>query len=207
MPVVLWADLPNAVIVSKNSPIRSLPELIEAAQARPGALTFASSGNGTTLHLSGELLKAMAGLDILHIPFRGGDDSVNQLLAGRIDVAFNNLPTALPLIRGGQLRALAVTAGAQLDPARGADSRRAQPAGLCRRVLVRLAGAVAHAGSGGPAAERGGERGARGARDAQADRECRRPAARRHREEIATFIRAENVKWAEVIRRSGARVD
>lgn len=109
LPVVLFADLPNVLVVRADSPWRSLADMLAAARARPGALTYASSGSGSSLHLSGEMLKADAEVDILHVPFRGGSDVANQIMGGRVDIGVNNLPSVIPLLRGGQLRALAVT--------------------------------------------------------------------------------------------------
>jgi tripartite-type tricarboxylate transporter receptor subunit TctC len=182
--------------------------LIETARARPGDLTYASAGSGTTLHLSGELLKSMAGIDMLHIPFRGGNDSVNQLLGGRVDVAFNNLPTAIGLIRSGELRALAVT-GAERSPAlpdvptvaeQGLPGYEATswfglqvplrtPAAVIERLNTAVNAALADPATRDRielvgARPRGGS-----------------PA------EFAEFIRMESVKWAEVVRRSGAKLD
>ncbi|WP_135466518.1 Bug family tripartite tricarboxylate transporter substrate binding protein [Crenalkalicoccus roseus] len=206
-PVALWADLPNVIVVAHHSPIRSLAGLIEAARARPGELSYASAGSGTTLHLSGELLKAMAGVDLLHVPFRGGNDSMNQVLGGRVDLAFNNLPTAIGLIRSGELRALAVT-GAERSPALPEVPTVAEllpgyeatswfglqvPAGTPAPIVARL-NAVVNAALAEPATvERITMAGARPRGGTP--------------EEYAAFIRAETAKWAEVVRRSGARLD
>jgi tripartite-type tricarboxylate transporter receptor subunit TctC len=208
LPVVLWADLPNVIAVAQSSPFRSLPQLIEAARARPGALSYASSGSGTTLHLSGELLKAMAGIDILHVPFRGGNDSVNQVLGGRVDLAFNNLPTAIGLIRSGELRGLAVT-GAQRSPSLPEVPTVAEH-GLPGYEATSWFGLQVPARTPGAVIER---------LNAAVNTILADPATRERieglgarprggtPEEFADFIRAESLKWAEVIRRAGARVD
>lgn len=109
LPIALFADLPNIVVVSKRSPYQSLAELLAAAKREPGKLTFATSGIGSSLHLSGEYLKAMAGVDMLHVPFRGGADTANEVIAGRVDFGVNNLPSAIELVRAGEMRGLAVT--------------------------------------------------------------------------------------------------
>jgi tripartite-type tricarboxylate transporter receptor subunit TctC len=106
-PVTLICTYPNVMTVPNSSPAKSVQEFI--AYAKANKLTFASSGNGTSVHLSGELFKRMAGIEMTHVPYRGGGPAVNDLIPGRVDVMFNTIGTALPLVRGGQLRGLAVT--------------------------------------------------------------------------------------------------
>jgi len=108
-PVSLICDYPNVMAVPVSSPAHSVTEFIAYAKANPGKVTFASSGHGTSVHLSGELFKRMAGIDILHVPYRGAGPALNDLLPGRVDVMFNNIGAVLPLIQGGKLRGLAVT--------------------------------------------------------------------------------------------------
>ena len=108
-PVTLICDYPNIMAVPISSPAKSVKEFIDYANANKGKVTFASSGNGTSVHLSGELFKRMAGIEMTHIPYRGAGPALNDLLPGRVDVMFNNTGAVLPLIQSGQLRALAVT--------------------------------------------------------------------------------------------------
>lgn len=108
----LW-QLPNLLFVRPDVPARSVPELIALCRGDPGHYSFASSGAGTTLHLAGEMFKHMAGVDILHVPYRGGAHAYNDLLGGRIDMIFGNIPEALRLSREGQVRPLAVTGAAR----------------------------------------------------------------------------------------------
>jgi tripartite-type tricarboxylate transporter receptor subunit TctC len=110
----LW-QLPNLLVVNNDVPARTVPELIALIRANPGHYTFASSGSGTTVHLSGEMLKTMAGLDMLHVPYRGGAPAHIDLLAGRVHMIFDNIPQALAEAREGKVRAIAVT-GAQRSP-------------------------------------------------------------------------------------------
>ncbi|MCC6532581.1 MAG: tripartite tricarboxylate transporter substrate binding protein [Burkholderiales bacterium] len=107
--VTLVATVPNVLVVHPSVPARSVKELIALARARPGKLNFASAGNGTSQHLSGELFKSMAGVDMVHVPYKGTAPALTDLLAGQIELAFDNMPALLPHIRSGRLRALAVT--------------------------------------------------------------------------------------------------
>ena len=108
-------QLPNLLVVNNEVPARSVPELIALLRANPGRYAYASSGAGTTVHLSGEMFKAMAGLEILHVPYRGGAPAHIDLLGGRVHMIFDNIPQALQLAREGRVRALAVTS-AQRNP-------------------------------------------------------------------------------------------
>jgi tripartite-type tricarboxylate transporter receptor subunit TctC len=107
--VSLVCDYPNVMAVPMSSMARSVSAFIANAKANPGKVTFASSGHGTSVHLSGELFKRMTGIDILHVPYRGAGPALNDLLPGRVDVMFNNIGAVLPLIQGEKLRGLAVT--------------------------------------------------------------------------------------------------
>jgi tripartite-type tricarboxylate transporter receptor subunit TctC len=108
-PVVLLCDYPNIMAVPITSSAHSVADFIAHAKANPGKVTFASSGHGTSVHLSGELFKRMAGIEMMHVPYRGAGPALNDLLPGRVDVMFNNIGAVLPLIRSGKLRGLAVT--------------------------------------------------------------------------------------------------
>src|SRR6266545_2802453 len=108
-PVSLICDYPNVMAVPISSPARSVADFIAYATTNKGRVTFASSGHGTSVHLSGELFKRMAGIEMMHVPYRGAGPALNDLLPGRVDVMFNNIGSVLPLIQGGKLRGLAVT--------------------------------------------------------------------------------------------------
>jgi tripartite-type tricarboxylate transporter receptor subunit TctC len=110
----LW-QLPNLLIVNNDLPAHSVPELIALLRANPGKYTYASSGSGTTVHLSGEMFKHLAGLDILHVPYRGGAPAHIDLIGGRVHMIFDNIPQGLAEAKAGQVRALAVT-GAERSP-------------------------------------------------------------------------------------------
>jgi tripartite-type tricarboxylate transporter receptor subunit TctC len=108
-PISFLASTPNVLVVNKRLGVRSLPELIELARAKPNELTFGSSGVGTSLHMSGELLKEMTGIQMRHIPYKGRAQSLPDLISGRISMLFDNLSSSLPLIKAGEIQALAVT--------------------------------------------------------------------------------------------------
>lgn len=107
--LTLLGNAPNLAVVRADSPIKSIPDLIAAARAKPGQLSYGHSGNGTSAHLAAELFKAMAKVDIVSVPYKGGVPALNDVLGGHIPLGFNNLPESLAMIRSGTLRALAVT--------------------------------------------------------------------------------------------------
>ena len=108
-PVTMLITQPNLMCVPNSSPAKSVKEFIDYCNQNKGKVTFASSGNGTTLHLSGELFKRMAKVEMTHIPYRGGAPAINDLIPGRVDVIFDNMPSILSHVKGGSLRGLAVT--------------------------------------------------------------------------------------------------
>jgi tripartite-type tricarboxylate transporter receptor subunit TctC len=108
-PVAPMASTMNLLVVHPSVKANTVKELIALAKASPGKMTFASSGNGGTIHLSGELFKMMAEVDILHVPYRGSSPAMIDMVGGRTNMMFDNLPSALPHVQAGKLRALAVT--------------------------------------------------------------------------------------------------
>jgi tripartite-type tricarboxylate transporter receptor subunit TctC len=108
-PVALTTRLPDIIVVNPDFPAKTVPEFIAYAKANPGKVAMASAGNGTSGHMAGELFKMMAGVDLLHVPYRGGPPAVTDLLAGRVQVLFDVITNSLELIRSGKLHALAVT--------------------------------------------------------------------------------------------------
>jgi len=108
-PISFLASTPNVLIVNKQLGVSNIHELIELAKAKPNQLTFGSSGVGTSLHMSGELFKEMAGINIRHIPYKGRAQSLPDLVSGRITMLFDNLSSSLPLIKAGEVQALGVT--------------------------------------------------------------------------------------------------
>jgi len=110
VPVASFMRVPNVMEVTLSLPVKTVPEFIAYAKANPGKISFASSGVGSSIHMSGELFKAMAKIDMLHVPYRGiAAGGLSDLITGVVHVAFDNLPSSIELIRGGKVRALAVT--------------------------------------------------------------------------------------------------
>lgn len=114
-PVTLLASTPNMLVVNNNVPAKNLKEFIDLGK-KEGKMTFASSGSGTSIHVSGELFKTMTGIDMQHIPYKGRASAIPDLLGGRVTMMFDNMPSSLPLVREGKLRALGVTS-AKRSPA------------------------------------------------------------------------------------------
>ena len=109
IPITMFAASPLVLVVSGDSPIKTVKDLIDAAKAKPGVLNYASVGPGSPAHLTFELLKKRTGVDLLHVPFKGTNESLPALFAGDIQATFDTLPSLLPHIQAGRLRALAVT--------------------------------------------------------------------------------------------------
>ena len=109
VPITLAAGVPNVMVINPKLPVNTVAEFIAYAKARPGQLNMASSGNGTSIHLSGELFKTVTGVYMVHFPYRGSAPAITDLIAGNMNVMFDNLPSALPHIKSGRLKALAVT--------------------------------------------------------------------------------------------------
>ncbi len=108
-PVVLVATFPNMLVVHPDVPARNVAELVRLLKEKSGAFNFGSTGNGGSVHLAGELFKMATGTNMVHSPFKGSGPALGELLAGRVQIAFDNIPAVLPHVRSGKLRALAVT--------------------------------------------------------------------------------------------------
>lgn len=109
MPVAGITRVPNVMEVNPNFPAKTVQEFIDYGKANPGKINFASSGNGTSVHMSGEMFMAMTGIKMTHVPYKGAGPALIDLIAGTVDVLFDNLPSSIEHIRGGKLRAIAVT--------------------------------------------------------------------------------------------------
>jgi tripartite-type tricarboxylate transporter receptor subunit TctC len=115
VPVAGIMRLTNIMVVPPSLPVRTVAEFIDYAKAHPGELSFASSGNGTSVHMSAELFKTMTGINIVHVPYRGSSAVAPDLMTGKVHVMFDNLPGAIEFVRAGQLRALGVTTATRSD--------------------------------------------------------------------------------------------
>jgi tripartite-type tricarboxylate transporter receptor subunit TctC len=115
VPVAGIIRFPNVVVVNPSLPIKTIPELIAYAKANPGRLNMASSGNGSTIHMSGELFKMLTGINMVHVPYRGAAPAITDLIAGQVHVMFDNVPTSAEHIKAGKLRGLAVTSTARSE--------------------------------------------------------------------------------------------
>ncbi|GAB3661623.1 Bug family tripartite tricarboxylate transporter substrate binding protein [Ramlibacter alkalitolerans] len=115
-PVAGIIRVPNVMTVTKNFPAKTVAEFIDYAKKNPGKVNMASSGSGTSVHLSGEMFKFMTGVDMKHVPYKGAGPAITDLIGGQVDVLFDNMPSIIGHIRGGSVRALAVTS-AQRSPA------------------------------------------------------------------------------------------
>ncbi|HXZ55098.1 MAG TPA: tripartite tricarboxylate transporter substrate binding protein [Burkholderiales bacterium] len=207
-PVVLVAGVPNVLVVTPSLPVHSVAELIRLAKEKPGQLNFASSGNGTSIHLSGELFKTMAGVDMTHVPYKGSAFALTDLMAGQVQLMFDNLPSSLPHIKAGKLRAIAVTSS-QRAPALP-DVPTIAESGLPGFEASAWFGIVAPAGTPAAIVSR---------INADVNQWLRSPeaadkllaqgaiAAGGTPEQFVAHIRAETDKWARVVKASGAKVD
>ncbi len=213
-PIVLVAGVPNVLVMSPAKMqaygVNSVADLIRYAKANPGKLNMASSGNGTSIHLTGELFKSLTGTYMLHFPYRGSGPALLELMSGAMDLMFDNLPSALPHIKSGRLRALAVSS-AQRSAAlpevptiaesggavKGFDASSwfglLAPAGTPADIVNRVQQETAKALQLPALKERLQSQGAIPGGQAPA--------------EFAKFIAAETVKWAKVVKESGAKVD
>jgi len=212
-PITLFAGVPNVLVINPAKAaaykITDVKSLIAYAKANPGKLNMASSGNGTSIHLSGELFKAMTGTYMLHFPYRGSGPALLDLIGGTMDVMFDNLPSALPQIKAGKLTALAVTSGArsaalpdvptiaEAGPVKGFEASSwfglLAPAGTPTDIVNRLQQETAKALATPALKERLLAQGAIPGGDTPA--------------QFTQFIAAESKKWAQVVKTSGAKVD
>jgi tripartite-type tricarboxylate transporter receptor subunit TctC len=114
-PVAMVAVAPNLLVVNSSLPVKSLDDLIQLARAKPGQLTYSSAGNGTSGHLAAELIKSMAQLDMRHVPYKSGPEAVTGVLSGDVNFIFFTVPSVLPQVAAGKLRALAITSTARSE--------------------------------------------------------------------------------------------
>ena len=159
-PVAGIARVPNVMEVNPNVPAKTVAEFIAYAKANPNKVNLASSGNGTSVHLSGELFMAMTGVKLTHVPYRGSAPALTDMIAGQVQVLFDNLPSSIEHIQGGKLRALAVTTEQALGCAAGCADRRRHRAGLRGERVVWHGRAQGHSARGHCGAQQDDQRSA-----------------------------------------------
>ena len=178
-PVAGIARVPNVMTVNPEVPAKTVAEFIAYAKANPGKINMASSGNGTSVHLSGEMFKAMTGVEMQHVPYRGSAPAMTDLIAGQVQVIFDNMPSVLQHIKAGKLRALAVTTAARVARIAGCADGCRDREGLRGERLVRHGCAEEHAEGDHRDAQQGDQRDPRGAGHEGAPRRTRRRPDRR----------------------------
>lgn len=207
-PVALFAGVPNILVVNPNVPARNVRELVSYAKANPGKLNMGSAGNGTTNHLSGELFKSMAGIEIVHVPYKGSGPAMADLLANQVQLMFDNLPGSLPHVKAGRLRALAVTSATR-SPALP-DVPTMAEAGISGYEADVWFGVVAPRGLPPAVASRLSQEITRIAQDkAMRDKLVHAGASplTSTPEQFSVLIRRDTDKWAKLVRESGASID
>jgi len=207
-PITLIVRVPNMLVVNPELPAKDVRELIALLKASPGKYSFASSGNGTSQHLSGELFKTMTGVEMQHIPYRGSPPALADVVGGQVAMTFDNITTAWPLVKGGKLRALAVTTakrspiapdvptlaesglpGYEIGSWQGVFA----PAGVSTEIVKRLNTEIVRIINAPDVRQKLVDMGAEPAPNTP--------------EEFAAMVKAEVAKWADVVRKSGAKVD
>jgi len=207
-PIGMGAQVPNILVVNPNLPVKTVQELVTYAKAHPGKLAFASSGSGTSIHMAGELFKIEAGIDALHIPYKGSAPALTDLIGGQVQFDFDNMPSAWPHVQTGKLRALAVTTQKRSPTAPDIPTMIESgfpnfdvsswfgllaPAGTPPEVIKALNAVMVKAQDDPEVQARFTQLGAVGAKQTP--------------EEFGAFVKAEVEKWAPVVKASGARVD
>ena len=198
----------NVLVVNNDVPVKSVKELVDYAKKHPDKLAMASGGNGTTGHLSGELFKAMTGISMLHVPYRGGSQAVTDVMGGQAQVMFDNISLLAPFAKAGRVRPLAVT-GTRRSPV-FPDLPTVAEAGIAGYETVSWGGIVAPAGLPKAIVDK---------INADLRKALANPALRERfktldtepdggtPQEFVELVRRETPKWAEVVKRSGAKVD
>ena len=207
-PVTLIASTPNLLVVNPNVPARNVQELVALARSKPGELTFGSPGIGTSVHVSGELFNSLAGVKTVHVPYKGRQFAIPDLLGGTITMMFDNMPSALPVVREGKLRAIGVTSSRRSPSAPEIPTIAEQ--GLPGFEATSWFAVFAPAGTPRPAVDR---------LHAEIVRIFNLPDVQQKMrtlgldpilggpDELARYQQAEIAKWAKVVKDSGAKAE
>jgi tripartite-type tricarboxylate transporter receptor subunit TctC len=207
-PLTRVAMVPNLLVANPAKPYKNVKELIAYAKANPGKVNFGSSGSGSSIHLSGELFKALAKVDMVHVPYKGSAPAVTDLLGGQIDVMFDNMPSAIQHVRNGRLRPLAVTT-ARRSPELP-DVPTVAEAGVPGYEATSWFGMFAPAATPAPVVARLNAALAKVLADPEVKKKLAEQGAEPYSEkpeQFAEFIRQETAKWSKVVKDSGASVD
>jgi tripartite-type tricarboxylate transporter receptor subunit TctC len=207
-PVSALAGFSNVLVVNPGLKANSVKDLIALAKAQPGGLSYASSGSGSTIHMSGEMFKYLTGVDMLHIPYKGSGPAVADLIGGQVNLMFDNIPSSMPHIRSGKLRALATT-GSVRSPALP-DLPTIAEAGVAGYESTGWFGLSVAAGTPPEILAKLGAESARGARSPEFARRMTDlgfEIIASTPEQMAGMIKVEVKRWAPVVRASGAKVD
>ena len=208
VPIVLVADAPLVMVVPANSPFKTVADVVAAAKKKPGDVTFGSPGNGTVAHLTGELFQTAAGIKFQHIPYKGSAQALTDLMGGQVQVYMSSIPTALSHIKGGKLRAIAVT-----SPKRAPslpDVPTISEAGYKGFDANTWFGLVAPAGTPAPIVSK---------INAEVNRILKMPDVKEKfaaegggplggtPQEFAALLKSDYTKWGKVVKDSGAKLD
>jgi tripartite-type tricarboxylate transporter receptor subunit TctC len=202
------ANVPNLLVANPAQPFKTVGELIAYAKAHPGKVNFGSSGNGSSIHLSGELFKSLAKVDMVHVPYRGSAPAVTDLLGNQIAIMFDNMPSAIQHVRTGRLRPLAVTT-AKRSPELP-DVPTIAEAGLPGYEATSWFGLFTPAGTPAPVVSRLHAAIVKVLAQPDVKKKISEQGAEVYSEkpeQFAAFIKAESAKWGKVVRESGASVD
>ncbi|HUP98385.1 MAG TPA: tripartite tricarboxylate transporter substrate binding protein [Usitatibacter sp.] len=207
-PIILLSKTPNVLVVNPGLPANSVADVIRLTKAKPNEYTFASSGSGTSIHLSGELFKTMAGVQMTHVPYKGSGPMLIDLISGQVHMAFDNLSAVMQHIKAGKLKALATTGTTR--PPTLPDLPTIAEAGLAGYDSTSWNAVYAPAGTPREIIDRLN----REARAILESPDTRKFFAELGAEsgggtpgELAEFMRAETAKWQKVVKESGAKVD
>jgi len=208
VPITLIARVPNMLVINPNVPAKNVQELVALLKANPGKYTFASSGNGTSQHLSGELFKIQAGVDMQHIPYKGSPPALQDVMGGQVTMTFDNITTAWPLAKDGKLRAVAVTTAKRSSIA--PDVPTLAEAGLPGYEIGSWQGVFAPAGTPPEIVKRLNTEIVKIINSPDVQQRLSTLGAEpapNTPEEFAAMVKLEVVKWADVVKKSGAKVD